>query len=183
VAKGATTVLAETPEVFSTEHLLAPNNPSPGNKAGGLTPIPEKSLGAVAKGGTAELVAVHEYAERVTATGPTFMDTPGFDPISVTGLVAGGAIVVCFTTGHGSVLGTKPVPSIKIAANTAMLERLRDDMDLDAGGIAEGHTTIDAIGKLIFETVLETASGRSTVSEDLDLGRDEFVPWQLGAVT
>lgn len=117
--------------------------------------------------------AVYECAERVTTIAP----------ISVTGLVAGGATVVCFTTGRGSVLGTTPVPSIKIATNTAMFERLQADMDLDAGGVAEEYTTIDAIGKLIFVTVLEMASGRSPVSEDLGRGRDEFVPWQLGAVT
>jgi altronate hydrolase len=213
VAQGATTVLAETPEVFGAEHLLTKravsrevgqrlldriqwwhryvqagggtldNNPSPGNKAGGLTTILEKSLGAVAKGGTAELVAVYEYAERVTASGFTFMDTPGYDPVSVTGLVAGGANVVCFTTGRGSVLGTKPVPCIKIATNTTMFERMRDDMDLNAGGIADGTTTIEDVGDEILQAVLDVASGRPTVSEELDLGRDEFVPWQLGAVT
>jgi altronate hydrolase len=126
--------------------------------------------------------AVYECAEGVTTTGLTFMDTPGFAPISVAGLVAGGATVACFTTGRGSVLGTKPVPSIKIATNTVMFERLRADMDLDAGGIAEGYTTIDAIGELVFVTVLEMASGRSPVSQDLGLGRDEFAPWQQGAV-
>lgn len=213
VAQGATTILAETPEVFGAEHLLTrravskevgqrlldriewwhgylragggtlDNNPSPGNKAGGLTTILEKSLGAVAKGGTAELTAVYEYAERVTAAGLTFMDTPGYDPVSVTGLVAGGATVVCFTTGRGSVLGTKPVPCIKIATNTAMYERMREDMDLNAGGIADGGTTIDEVGEEILRAVLDVASGRPTVSEELDLGRDEFVPWQLGAVT
>ncbi|MFC6021398.1 hypothetical protein ACFP2T_35165 [Plantactinospora solaniradicis] len=121
---------------------------------------------------------VYECAERVTTTGLTFMDTPGFAPLSVTGLVADGATVVCFTTSRSTVLGTKPVSSIKTATNTAMFERLRDDMDLEIGGIAEGRTTIDAIGELIFETVPAVASGRSTVSEDRDLGRDEFVPWQ-----
>jgi altronate hydrolase len=213
VAQGATTILAETPEVFGAEHLLTrravsrevgrrlldriawwhgyvragggtlDNNPSPGNKAGGLTTILEKSLGAVAKGGTAELVAVYEYAERVTASGFTFMDTPGYDPVSVTGLVAGGANVVCFTTGRGSVLGTKPVPCLKIATNTTMFERMRDDMDINAGGIADGTATIDQLGDEILQAVLDVASGRPTVSEELDLGRDEFVPWQLGAVT
>ncbi|GAA3351398.1 altronate dehydratase family protein [Amorphoplanes nipponensis] len=213
VAQGATTVLAETPEIFGAEHLLTrravseevgrrlleriewwhryvragggtlDNNPSPGNKAGGLTTILEKSLGAVAKGGTAELTAVYEYAERVTAAGLTFMDTPGYDPVSVTGLVAGGATVVCFTTGRGSVLGTKPVPCIKIATNTTMYERMRDDMDLNAGGIADGTATIEDVGDEILRAVLDVASGRPTVSEELDLGRDEFVPWQLGAVT
>ncbi|WIM93439.1 altronate dehydratase family protein [Actinoplanes oblitus] len=213
VAQGATTVLAETPEVFGAEHLLTrravnrevgqrlldriawwhayveagggtlDNNPSPGNKAGGLTTILEKSLGAVAKGGSAPLTAVYEYAEPVTEPGFTFMDTPGYDPVSVTGLVAGGATVVCFTTGRGSVLGGKPAPVIKIATNSEVFERMRDDMDLDTGGIVTGATTIEAAGAEIFETILAVASGRLTASEDLDLGRDEFVPWQLGAVT
>ncbi|GIE86018.1 UxaA family hydrolase [Actinoplanes regularis] len=213
VAQGATTVLAETPEVFGAEHLLTrravsrevgqrlldriawwhkyveagggtlDNNPSPGNKAGGLTTILEKSLGAVAKGGAAPLTAVYEYAERVTEPGFTFMDTPGYDPVSVTGLVAGGATVVCFTTGRGSVLGGKPAPVIKIATNSEIFQRMREDMDLDTGGIVTGTTTIEAAGEQIFETVLAVASGQLTASEDLDLGRDEFVPWQLGAVT
>jgi altronate hydrolase len=213
VAQGATTVLAETPEVFGAEHLLTrravspdvgrklldriawwhqyvaagggtlDNNPSPGNKAGGLTTILEKSLGAVAKGGTAELTAVYEYAERITEPGFTFMDTPGYDPVSVTGLVAGGATLVCFTTGRGSVLGTKPVPTLKVATNTDMFRRMREDMDLDAGPIATGDATVEQIGTQIFEELLAVASGRLTVSEDLDLGRDEFVPWQIGAVT
>lgn len=213
VAQGGTSVLAETPEVFGAEHLLTrravneavgrrlldridwwqgymargggtlDNNPSPGNKAGGLTTILEKSLGAVAKGGTAELTAVYEYAEPVTDRGLTFMDTPGYDPVSVTGLVAGGATVVCFTTGRGSVLGTKPAPCVKIATNTEMYERMREDMDLDAGRIVTGTATIDEVGEEILDLVLAVASGRTTVSEELDLGRDEFVPWQLGAVT
>ncbi|WP_370514076.1 UxaA family hydrolase [Cellulomonas sp. JZ18] len=213
VAQGGTTVLAETPEVFGAEHLLTrravseavgrrlldridwwqeymtrgggtlDNNPSPGNKAGGLTTILEKSLGAVAKGGTAELTAVYEYAEPITDRGFTFMDTPGYDPVSVTGLVAGGATVVCFTTGRGSVLGTKPAPCVKIATNTEMYERMREDMDLDAGRIVTGTATIDEVGEEILDLVLAVASGRTTVSEELDLGRDEFVPWQLGAVT
>jgi altronate hydrolase len=213
VAQGATSVLAETPEVFGAEHLLTrravnrevgqrlldriawwhkyveagggtlDNNPSPGNKAGGLTTILEKSLGAVAKGGTAPMSAVYEYAEQITGPGFAFMDTPGYDPVSVTGLVAGGATVVCFTTGRGSVLGGKPAPVIKIATNSEIYERMRDDMDLDTGGIVAGTTTIEAAGEQIFETILAVASGKLTASEDLDLGRDEFVPWQLGAVT
>jgi altronate hydrolase len=213
VAQGGASVLAETPEVFGAEHLLTrravsrevgqrlldriawwhkyveagggtlDNNPSPGNKAGGLTTILEKSLGAVAKGGTAPMSAVYEYAERITSPGFAFMDTPGYDPVSVTGLVAGGATVVCFTTGRGSVLGGKPAPVIKIATNSEVFERMRDDMDLDTGGIVTGTTTIDAAGDEIFETILAVASGKLTASEDLDLGRDEFVPWQLGAVT
>ncbi|GAA4977725.1 UxaA family hydrolase [Actinoplanes utahensis] len=213
VAQGATTVLAETPEVFGAEHLLTrravtekvgrrlldriawwhryvqagggtlDNNPSPGNKAGGLTTILEKSLGAVAKGGTAPLTAVYEYAEPITDPGFTFMDTPGYDPVSVTGLVAGGATIVVFTTGRGSVLGGKPAPVLKVATNSETYNRMREDMDLDTGGIVTGTTTITATGEQIFEAILAVASGRPTVSEDLDLGRDEFIPWQLGAVT
>lgn len=213
VARGGTSVLAETPEVFGAEHLLLrravspevgqklldridwwkqytaagggtlDNNPSPGNKAGGLTTILEKSLGAVAKGGTAELTAVYEYAEPVRARGFTFMDTPGYDPVSVTGLVAGGATVVVFTTGRGSVLGCKPTPSIKVATNTATYLRMREDMDLNAGRIVDGTATVASVGEELFDLVVEVASGRQTVSEELDLGADEFVPWQLGAVT
>ncbi len=213
VAHGGTSVLAETPEVFGAEHLLTrravssevgrrlldriawwqdyvaagggtlDNNPSPGNKAGGLTTILEKSLGAVAKAGSAELRAVYEYAEAITERGLGLMDTPGFDPVSVTGLVAGGVTVVCFTTGRGSVLGCKPVPSIKIATNTEVFTRMREDMDLDAGRIVDGTATLQQVGEEIFETILAVASGRATVSEELDLGADEFVPWQMGVVT
>lgn len=213
VALGGTSILAETPEVFGAEHLLTAraadpavaarlmeriawwheymtrgggtldNNPSPGNKAGGLTTILEKSLGAVAKAGTAPLVAVHEYAERVADRGLVFMDTPGYDPVSVTGIVAGGATVVVFTTGRGSVLGSKPSPTIKVSTNTAMFERMREDMDINAGTIVDGTATVEEVGDEIFAEILAVASGHQTVSEDLDLGADEFVPWQLGAVT
>ncbi|GAA1737708.1 altronate dehydratase family protein [Isoptericola hypogeus] len=213
VAQGGTSILAETPEVFGAEHLLLrravsrevgqrlldrldwwqayaaagggtlDNNPSPGNKAGGLTTILEKSLGAVAKAGTADLVAVHEYAEPVTERGMTFMDTPGYDPVSVTGIVAGGATVVVFTTGRGSVLGCKPTPSIKVATNSDTYRRMREDMDLDAGRIVETGATVEEVGDELFEKILAVASGEQTVSEELDLGADEFVPWQLGAVT
>lgn len=213
VAHGATSVLAETPEIFGAEQLLTrravspavgrqlleriewwrtyvatgggtfDDNPSPGNRAGGITTILEKSLGAVAKAGTAELSAVYLYAERIATRGLGFMDTPGFDPVSVTGLVAGGATVICFTTGRGSVLGSKPAPSIKIATNSRLFQHMREDMDLDAGCIAEGTETVREVGGRIFETILEVASGRPTVSEELDLGQDELVPWLLGAVT
>ncbi|MGW8565593.1 UxaA family hydrolase [Isoptericola sp. NPDC055881] len=213
VAQGGTSILAETPEVFGAEHLLLrravseevgrrlldrldwwqdyaaagggtlDNNPSPGNKAGGLTTILEKSLGAVAKAGTADLVAVHEYAEPVTERGMTFMDTPGYDPVSVTGIVAGGATVVVFTTGRGSVLGCKPTPSIKVATNSDTYRRMREDMDLDAGRIVETGLSVEEVGTELFEKILAVASGEQTVSEELDLGADEFVPWQLGAVT
>ncbi|WP_250445070.1 UxaA family hydrolase [Actinotalea sp. C106] len=213
VAYGARSVLAETPEVYGAEHLLtrravAPevgqrlldriawwrdyaeagggtldNNPSPGNKAGGLTTILEKSLGAVAKAGSAELSAVYHYAEPIDEPGLGFMDTPGYDPVSVTGLVAGGANVVVFTTGRGSVLGCKPSPSIKVATNTEMYLRMAEDMDLNAGRIVDGTATLQEVGEEIFAKILAVASGETTVSEDLDLGQDEFIPWQLGTVT
>jgi altronate hydrolase len=213
VAHGGTSVLAETPEVFGAEQLLTAravspdvghrlleriewwqgyvtagggtfdDNPSPGNRAGGITTILEKSLGATAKAGTADLSAVYLYGERITTRGLAFMDTPGFDPVSVTGLVAGGATVICFTTGRGSVLGSKPAPSIKVATNSQLFRHMREDMDLDAGGIAEGTETVEEVGERIFDAILEVASGRPTVSEELDLGQDELVPWLFGAVT
>src|SRR5699024_4510722 len=197
-------VLAETPEVYGAEHLLTrravsaevgrklldriewwkdytaagqgtlDNNPSPGNKAGGLTTILEKSLGAVAKGGSAQMNAVYEYAEPITDSGFTFMDTPGYDPVSVTGLVAGGATVVCFTTGRGSVLGCKPTPSIKLATNTPMYDRMHEDMDINCGGIVDGTITLEQMGRQIYEQIVAVASGQRTVSEELDLGQDEF---------
>lgn len=213
VAYGATSVLAETPEVYGAEHLLTrravspevaqrlldriswwqryaadgggtlDNNPSPGNKAGGLTTILEKSLGAVAKGGQADLAAVHEYAERLDVPGLVFMDTPGYDPVSVTGIVAGGATVVCFTTGRGSVFGCKPTPSIKLGTNTELYERMSEDIDIDCGRIVTGEATLAQVGTEIFERILAVASGELTASEDLDIGAEEFVPWQLGTVT
>ncbi|MFV0252697.1 MAG: UxaA family hydrolase [Beutenbergiaceae bacterium] len=213
VAAGGTSVLAETPEVYGAEHLLTrravsaevgrklldrlqwwreytaagggtmDNNPSPGNKAGGLTTILEKSLGAVAKGGSAELSAVYHYAEPVTDHGFCFMDTPGYDPVSVTGLVAGGATVVCFTTGRGSVFGCKPSPSIKLATNTAMYQRMSQDMDINAGRIVDGTASLLDVGREIYQELVEVASGKRTVSEELDVGQEEFIPWQLGAVT
>jgi altronate hydrolase len=213
VAYGGRSVLAETPEVFGAEHLLTrravsrevgqrlldriswwqdyaergggslDNNPSPGNKAGGLTTILEKSLGAIAKGGSAELTAVYHYAEAISEPGFGFMDTPGYDPVSVTGLVAGGATVVVFTTGRGSVLGCKPTPSIKVSSNTETYLRMAEDMDLNAGVIADGGATVEEVGEEIFAKILAVASGEPTVSEELDLGQDEFIPWQLGAVT
>ena len=213
VAYGAKSVLAETPEVYGAEHLLTrravtrevgerlidrigwwrgyteagggtlDNNPSPGNKAGGLTTILEKSLGAVAKAGSAELSAVYHYAEPIDTPGLGFMDTPGYDPVSVTGLVAGGANVVVFTTGRGSVLGCKPSPSIKVATNTAMYLRMHEDMDLNAGRIVDGVSSLAEVGQEIFDLILAVASGRETVSEEMDLGQDEFQPWILGTVT
>ncbi|HYY09487.1 MAG TPA: UxaA family hydrolase, partial [Kineosporiaceae bacterium] len=212
VRHGGTAVLGETPEIYGAEHLLTrravsdevagqlmelirwwerytelhggsmDNNPSPGNKAGGLTTILEKSLGAVAKGGTTNLTAVYRYAERVTAKGLVFMDTPGYDPVSVTGIVAGGAHVMCFTTGRGSVLGTKPTPSLKLATNTDMYRRMSEDMDFNAGVVLDGEATVQELGQQLFELILQTASGRRTRSEELGFGQEEFVPWQLGAV-
>lgn len=213
VAAGGTSVLAETPEVFGAEHLLTrravseavgqrlldriewwqryaaagggtlDNNPSPGNKAGGLTTILEKSLGAVAKAGQADLSAVYEYAEPVTERGLVFMDTPGYDPVSVTGIVAGGATVVVFTTGRGSVFGCRPTPSIKLATNTEMFQQMSEDMDLNCGRIVDGTATLRDVGDEIFELVIAVASGEQTVSEELDIGQEEFIPWQLGTVT
>lgn len=211
VRHGGAAVLSETPEIYGAEHLLTRravsrevgekliarirwweeytakndgemnNNPSPGNKAGGLTTILEKSLGAVAKGGTTNLVDVYEYAEEIKARGFVYMDTPGYDPVSATGQVAGGANVVCFTTGRGSVFGCKPAPSLKLATNTSLYRRMTDDMDINCGGIADGEKTIQQVGQEIFELVLATASGQKTKSEELGFGDDEFIPWQLGA--
>jgi altronate hydrolase len=205
-------ILSETPEIYGAEHLLTrravsqavadklirrirwwedytakndgsmDNNPSPGNKAGGLTTILEKSLGAVAKGGTTNLVDVYEYADAVTAKGFVFMDTPGYDPVSATGQVAGGANLICFTTGRGSVYGCKPAPSIKLATNTPLYERMTEDMDINCGEIVEGTVSVQDKGREIFELILRVASGAATKSEALGMGNDEFVPWQLGAV-
>lgn len=212
VRNGGTGVLGETPEIYGAEHLLVrraeskevgekllarvrwweeytakngaqiDNNPSPGNKAGGLTTILEKSLGAVAKGGTTDLVDVYQYAEQITAKGFVFMDTPGYDPVSVTGMVAGGANVVCFTTGRGSVFGCKPTPCLKLATNSVMYNRMADDMDINCGRIADGEADVESMGREIFDMVLATASGQPSKSEALGIGDDEFLPWQVGAV-
>ncbi len=211
VAQGATGVLAETPEIYGAEHLLTQraatpeigekliglirwwedyterargsmdNNPSPGNKKGGLTTILEKSLGAAAKGGTTPLMGVYKYAEPVTAKGFTFMDSPGYDPASVTGQIASGCNLVTFTTGRGSAFGAKPSPSIKIATNTQMFNRLTDDMDVNAGDILEG-VSVEEKGREIYELMLRVASGAQSKSEAQGLGDYEFVPWQIGAV-
>ena len=212
IRNGGTAVLSETPEVYGAEHLLTRravsrevgeklverirwwedyttrtggemnNNPSPGNKKGGLTTILEKSLGAVAKAGTTNLVDVVRYAEPIRGPGLVFMDTPGYDPVSATGQVAGGANVLCFTTGRGSVFGCKPTPSLKLATNTALYRKMTDDMDIDCGTIATGDATIEEVGRAIFQLVLDTASGHKTKSEELGFGSDEFTPWQMGAV-
>ena len=156
------------------------NNPSPGNKAGGLTTILEKSLGAAAKGGTRDLKAVYRYAERVAERGFVFMDTPGYDPVSATGQVAGGANVLCFTTGRGSAYGCKPTPSIKLATNSDMARRMADDMDVDCGDVLDGTSIADK-GREIFSRILAVASGEPSKSEALGYGDAEFVPWQIGA--
>ena len=212
VANGGTGILAETPEIYGAEHLLTrrainaevgqklvdrikwwedytarnhgsmDNNPSPGNKAGGLTTILEKSLGAAAKGGTTNLTGVYKYAEPVDTKGFVFMDSPGFDPASITGEVASGANLVCFTTGRGSVYGCKPAPSIKLATNTPMYEKMSEDMDINAGKIADGDATIQDVGAEIFDYMLDVASGKKSKSEELGFGDNEFIPWQVGAV-
>ena len=158
------------------------NNPSAGNKAGGLTTILEKSLGAIAKSGTTNLVDVVEFAEPVTARGFVYMDTPGYDPVSATGQVAGGANLICFTTGRGSAYGCAPSPSLKLSTNTALWTKQQDDIDIDCGGIVDGVETVDEAGERIFRLMLDTASGRKTKSELHGYGQNEFVPWQLGAV-
>ena len=208
---GGTAVLAETPEIYGAEHLLTRravnravgeklvqrirwweeytkrnggemnNNPSPGNKAGGLTTILEKSLGAAAKGGSSTLRAVYEYAQPVTEKGFVFMDTPGYDPVGATGQVAGGCNVMCFTTGRGSAFGCKPTPSIKLATNSDVYARMIDDMDINCGDVLDG-VTIEQKGEEIFRKVLAVASGEKSKSEELGYGDLEFVPWQVGAV-
>ncbi len=212
VAQGGTGVLAETPEIYGAEHLLTrravdantgerliglikwwedytnrnkgsmDNNPSPGNKKGGLTTILEKSLGAAAKGGTTPLTGVYKYAEPVTAKGFTFMDSPGYDPASVTGQIASGCNLVTFTTGRGSAFGAKPAPSLKIATNSEMYGRMIEDMDVDAGRILSSGITVEQVGREIYEHLLRVASGEQTKSEAQGLGDYEFVPWQIGAV-
>jgi altronate hydrolase len=209
VAQGGTSILGETPEIYGAEHLLTRraarrevgeklverikwwewytgifgaeinNNPSPGNKEGGLTTIYEKSLGAIAKGGSTALVDVVGYAEPIRARGLVVMDTPGYDPVSMTGIVAGGANVLVFTTGRGSVFGCKPAPSIKVATNTPLYEHMIDDMDINAGVILEG-TPVEEVGRQIFEEILEVASGKKTKSELSGVGEEEFAPWSIG---
>jgi len=212
VQHGGTTILSETSEIYGAEHLLTRravspevgqklvdrirwwedycarnrgemnNNPSPGNKRGGLTTILEKSLGAVAKGGTAPLEGVYLYAEPIDRKGFVFMDSPGYDPCSVTGQVASGANLIAFTTGRGSVSGYKPVPGIKIATNTEMFDRMSEDMDINCGDILDRGVTLEAKGREIFEVFIRVASGEVTKSEGLGFGGAEFVPWQIGAV-
>ena len=209
--QGGTGVLAETPEIYGAEHLLTrravnrkvgdkliglikwwedytarnkgsmDNNPSPGNKKGGLTTILEKSLGAAAKGGTTPLTGVYKYAEPVTAKGFTFMDSPGYDPASVTGQIASGCNMVVFTTGRGSAFGSKPAPCIKVATNTEMYTRMTEDMDVNAGAMLTDGVSLEDKGREIYELILRVASGEQSKSEAQGLGDFEFVPWQIGA--
>ncbi len=158
------------------------NNPSPGNKAGGLTTILEKSLGAVAKAGSTPLRDVLAYGQRIDGKGLVFMDTPGYDPVSATGQIAGGAQVLVFTTGRGSAFGSKPAPTIKVATNDALYQAMPDDMDLNAGDVVSGGASLQEKGREILEMVIATASGQATKSELLGLGDNEFLPWQIGAV-
>ena len=211
VAMGGTTILSETPEIYGAEHLLTrravsaevgerlierirwwedytarnegemDNNPSPGNKRGGLTTILEKSLGAVAKGGTAPLAGVYKFAEPVTTPGFTYMDSPGYDPCSVTGQIASGATIIVFTTGRGSVSGYKPSPCIKLATNSEMYGRMKEDMDINCGDILDG-VSIESKGIEILQKIISVASGEQSLSEQLGFGGAEFVPWQIGAV-
>ncbi|PJG47390.1 galactonate dehydratase [Sphingobium sp. LB126] len=212
VAQGATAILSETTECYGAEHVLTRraiskevgeklvdrvkwweefasrngmeinNNPSPGNKAGGLTTIIEKSLGSIAKGGTSNLMAVYDYAELVTEHGLVFMDAPAFDPVGATAQVAGGANVMCFTTGRGSAFGCKPTPSLKLASNSELFRRMPDDMDINCGTILDGDETVEAAGARIFEDIIQTASGKRTCSERLGYGDEEFAPWDMGVM-
>ncbi len=209
VQNGGTTCLAETTEIYGAEHLLMrraisaavgeklaqkvkwweqyaakldieiDNNPSPGNKAGGLTTIYEKSLGAVAKGGTMPLMDVYGYAEPITSRGFVFMDTPGYDPVEATGQVAGGCNVLCFTTGRGSAFGFRPTPSIKISTNTTLYENQKNDMDLNAGKLLDG-VPMQQVADELLDLIIAVASGQKTKSEQLGIGEDEFQPWMIG---
>lgn len=156
---------------------------SPGNQVGGLANIFEKSLGSSMKGGTTGLMEVYQYAEPVRQAGLVFMDTPGFDPVSATGQIAGGANLICFTTGRGSMFGAKPVPCVKLATNTAMFEKLREDMDINCGGLMDGDADMPQVAQAIFELILRIASGERSKSEELGLGNHEFVPWNIGIVS
>jgi altronate hydrolase len=212
VQHGGTAILSETPEIYGAEHLLTRraetpevgrklidrikwweayahrqgaqmnNNPSAGNKAGGLTTVLEKSLGGIAKAGSTNLTEVYEYAQPVTARGLVFMDTPGYDPVSATGQVAGGANLICFTTGRGSAYGCAPAPSVKLATNTALWQRQSDDIDLNCGELLEGRATIEQLGRVLFELLLDVASGTRSRSEQHGYGQNEFVPWQISAI-
>lgn len=211
VAAGGTSFLSETPEIFGAETLLLSradaatadkltarlawwrayasahgasldNNPSPGNKAGGISTILEKSLGAVAKAGQAPLSDVVTYAERPTRPGLVFMDTPGYDPVSATGQIAGGATILAFTTGRGSCFGSKPAPTVKLASHSQLYDAMADDMDVDCGKVLDGRASLEELGQEIYDTILDVASGERSKSEINGLGDLEFAPWRLGAV-
>lgn len=211
ISKGGTSVLAETPEIYGAEHLLIEraetpkvadkieqriewwknytaindgsldNNPSPGNKLGGISTILEKSLGAVAKSGQSGLVDVLQYGEMITSNGLNFMDSPGFDPVSVTGQIASGCNIVCFTTGRGSAFGSKPSPTIKLSSTSQLYDRMFEDIDINCGSILDGELTVEEMGYRIYNSILDIASGKPSKSELLGLGDLEFVPWQVGA--
>jgi Altronate dehydratase len=214
VRQGGTAILSETPEIYGAEHLLTcravnpavgqklvdliswwedrcernnaamNNNPSAGNKAGGLTTVLEKSLGGIAKGGSTGLMEVYRYAETVEQSGLVFMNTPGYDPVSATGQVAGGANMICFTTGRGSAYGcTTPSPSLKFATNTALWNRQQDDMDMNCGSVIDGDASIEQLGQQLFQLILDCASGQRSKSELYGYGENEFVPWQLSVIT
>jgi altronate hydrolase len=210
IRHGGTAILSETSEIFGVEHTLTARavtpevgkklveridwwlqynagrdtqingRVSPGNNAGGLANVLEKSLGGAKKGGNAPLMEVYRYAEPVTQHGLVFMDTPGYDPVSATGQIAGGANLVCFTTGRGSCFGSVPAPTIKLASNTPMYQRMAADMDINCGVVIDGEATIAEMGQRIFEQILRHASGEPTRSEALGVGRNEFVPWPIG---
>jgi altronate hydrolase len=212
VKHGGSVILSETPETYGAEHVLVrrasspavgqklvdlmkwwedytakhdgsmDNNPSPGNKAGGLTTILEKALGAATKGGTSDLVDVLQYAEPLKVHGFNFMDSPGYDPVSATGQVASGANMICFTTGRGSVFGCKPAPSLKLATNSFLYKRMPDDMDINCGTVVEGSESVAECGARLFQLILDTASGKKSKSEEMGFGEDEFQPWSIGAV-
>lgn len=212
VSHGGTVIYSETPEIYGAEHLLTQrarsndiaqqvidrirwwedytrqhgfelnNNPSPGNKTGGITTIMEKSLGAQSKSGTSTLEGVYLYAEEVKHKGLVMMDSPGFDPVSVTGQIASGANVVCFTTGRGSAFGSKPSPCIKLASNTALYKKMQGDVDVNCGAILDGELSVAECGQIIFDRILSAASGDKTLSEELGYGDCEFTPWKIGAV-
>jgi altronate hydrolase len=212
VSLGATSMLGETPEIYGAEQMLAQRavspavrdrlmerirwweryvasqgatldgNPSPGNKAGGITTILEKSLGSVAKGGRSPLSEVVDYAATPTTRGFVFMDTPGYDPVSATGMVAGGANIIAFTTGRGSAFGSRPAPTVKLATNSALAAHMADDIDLDCSGVVEGGVPLEEMGRRVYRTIVDVASGARSRSEELGVGGEEMVPWQIGAV-
>lgn len=213
VRNGGTAILSETPEIYGAEHLLTcraatpqigqklvdiidwwkdlcqrnnaalDNNPSAGNKAGGLTTVLEKSLGGVAKGGTTGLMEVYHYAEPVSASGLVFMNTPGYDPMSATGQIAGGANMICFTTGRGSAFGCAPAPSLKLSTNTELWNRQQDDIDMNCGSVVDDGTDIGQLGEAFYQMMIRCASGERSKSETYGYGQNEFVPWQLSVIT